>query len=351
MKTTTVTRIWTKTFSFATVLAAAALTASNASAHGGGGGGGGGGGHSGSSSHSMSHSSPTGSFKQSNFKSNSINSNNFNSKKILTNSGGTFNKPISGINTNNGLPKHGTTIGTTTGNNTPINGKNGTTIGKLPVGPGSVNLSGSGKGTIGNSGNNSGKRHNSGSGNSSHHNHCWNNFIFWGLLYPNYGFSPYYNGTTRYNTTYYSNGFVTPVSAATPGTVVDGIDLQLVDVRLLDNGRPDEQIGPRYRISFRNAGSTPVETAFNVSLAATTEFKVSDSMPETTTRVTGVNGNEVKFVDMRLPPSVFEMTTATGAKTEFSKLLVFVDSGQEVKDTNRENNMAGLERTAIKTAE
>ena len=138
---------------------------------------------------------------------------------------------------------------------------------------------------------------------------------------------------------------------ATPASLVNGTDLQLVDIKLLDNGRPEAQIGPRYRVSFRNVGSTPVDHEFNVSLVAATEMKLAEDLPQTITRVGAIQGNDINFVDLRLPSSVFQMATTDGGKTEFSKLLVFVDSYQEVKDSNRENNIAGLERNTVPNAE
>jgi len=199
------------------------------------------------------------------------------------------------------------------------------------------------------------------------HNHNWNNFYCYpwnknykpGCWYPNYGFFPpivvtpgFFPGPAIYPYPRTSTNYVTVVSrTATPASLVNGTDLQLVDIKLLDNGRPEAQIGPRYRVSFRNVGSTPVDHEFNVSLVAATEMKLAEDLPQTITRVGAIQGNDINFVDLRLPSSVFQMATTDGGKTEFSKLLVFVDSYQEVKDSNRENNIAGLERNTVPNAE
>lgn len=135
-----------------------------------------------------------------------------------------------------------------------------------------------------------------------------------------------------------------------PAEVVElakGIDLELIDVRMLDAGKPNEQ-GPRYRVSFRNNGSTAIDQPFNITMMASTEMQIEEGLPQTLVRVGSIPTGQTKFVDMRLPPTVFNMTGETeGRPTQFSKLLVFIDREEEINDANRDNNLAGLDKNDV----
>ena len=136
--------------------------------------------------------------------------------------------------------------------------------------------------------------------------------------------------------------------APTPA-VVPGVDLELLDVRLLDNGDASQQIGPRYRVTFRNAGSAPVNHEFNVALVAADSATPSDAnLPTVESRIHEVGTGDATQVDLRLPAAAFQM--GTDSHSEFGKLIVVVDSRQEVNDVNRNNNAAGVDRTAIQPA-
>ncbi|HVU35748.1 MAG TPA: hypothetical protein VHE61_20070, partial [Opitutaceae bacterium] len=138
------------------------------------------------------------------------------------------------------------------------------------------------------------------------------------------------------------------VAAATPAATVAGVDLQLIDVRLLDNGDAAKQIGPRYRVSFRNAGTSPVDHAFNVALIAADDANLTTNLPTIESRISSVATSDVTSVDLRLPATAFDM--GSDAHSEFAKLFVFVDSHGEVNDVNRDNNATGVDRTAVQPA-
>jgi len=135
-----------------------------------------------------------------------------------------------------------------------------------------------------------------------------------------------------------------------PAEVVElirGIDLELVDVRMLDAGKTNEQ-GPRYRVSFRNNGSTAIDQPFNITMMAATEMQVEEGLPQTLVRIGSIPTGQTKFVDVRLPATVFNMNGETeGRPTQFSKLLVFIDRDEEISDVNRDNNLAGLDKSDI----
>ncbi len=135
---------------------------------------------------------------------------------------------------------------------------------------------------------------------------------------------------------------------ATPAATVDGVDLELVDVRMLDNGDASQQIGPRYRVTFRNAGARPVDHEFNIALIAADDANLSANLPTVESRITSVPTADATTVDVRLPVTAFQM--GKDSKSEFARLFVFVDSHGEVNDINRDNNATGLDRTAIEPA-
>lgn len=141
----------------------------------------------------------------------------------------------------------------------------------------------------------------------------------------------------------------TGTSVGTPAaTVAQGIDLEVLDVRVLDNGDASQQIGPRYRVTFRNAGSTPVDHEFNVALIAADDANLTANLPTSEVRVKSLPSGDPTYVDLRLPASSFSM--GRDSHSEFAKLFVAVDSHGEVNDTNRANNAAGVDRTAIQPA-
>jgi hypothetical protein len=137
-------------------------------------------------------------------------------------------------------------------------------------------------------------------------------------------------------------------AVTTPIAATSGIDLQIVDVRLIDNGDASRQIGPCYRVTFRNAGSTTVDHEFNVALVAADGANLTSDLPLSETRVASLASGGLSHVDVRLPVTAFQM--GADSHSEFGKLFVFVDSHREVNETNRDNNVAGFDRTTIQPA-
>ncbi|MBI2825485.1 MAG: hypothetical protein HYX69_12435 [Planctomycetia bacterium] len=315
----------------AAALGTAILTnpAAAGTGHSGGGGGGGGGGKTSfktSSPSGVTHRSfstsnlPTKSFTSSHLSNSTGVGSNFSHLQTPSNK---FNKQLqTTIHTANG-----TTFGGTSSNfkKTNIN---------TPFTPGTSTSSGHGSG------------HGNGHGNGKNH-WFWN----WG----GFGFFPpiIVNPVVVPSTPVFVPGVNTVVSspaqpapAALAAPIAKGIDLALVDVRLIDDGNPAENVGPAFRVSFRNTGAAVVDHEFNVALMAGTDGTPSADLPQALTRVGTFDTKDVMFVDLRLPASAFHMTSGEASAT-FSKLFVFVDSHQEVNDANRENNLAGLDRTAI----
>ncbi len=120
-------------------------------------------------------------------------------------------------------------------------------------------------------------------------------------------------------------------------------DVQLLAVRFVDPGHPDQKLGPRYRIWFRNNSGKAVTTPFNVQLLASGDGQLHQNLPQAGARIASIGAGETQSVDVRLPPEVNAMTKdAKGQPGAFTTLHVLVDANREVSDANRANNGAKI---------
>jgi hypothetical protein len=363
-------------------------TAATAMAHGGGGGGGGGMGHVGGSSFARSSSSgmsrSMSSFKANNFSTKNLGANSLHSTKLNTTKSTSLNtlKNTSNLNSqnsklsnlNSSLLKNSTLKGQGTTNTIikPVNTKfpgSASSISKL--GANKVSLLNPTKINTPASGFKTGPLLGLNVPHKGCFPYCGGFYPWFGLyglgLWPygyggygglgrycgsNYGgYGSYYGGGTTYvtPTTLVSSGTASAATlASTVPTPVTGVDLQLVDVRLLDNGDAAKQIGPRYRVTFRNAGRSPVNHDFSVALVAADDANLTANLPTIESRISSVPTSDVSTVDLRLPATAFSM--GGDSHSEFAKLFVFVDSHGEVNDINRDNNATGVDRTAVQPA-
>lgn len=125
-------------------------------------------------------------------------------------------------------------------------------------------------------------------------------------------------------------------------------DLQLVAVRFVDPGHPEQKSGPRYRVWFRNNGAMPVVQPFNVMLFAGNDGRLAANLPQAGVRVTAIEAGDTQSVDIRLPIEVYAMgRDAQGQPVPFSTLHVLVDAGREVPDVTWINNGARLSPAEI----
>ncbi len=142
-----------------------------------------------------------------------------------------------------------------------------------------------------------------------------------------------------------------PLSVVSCGTWVDlrpvvvaaESDLQLVAVRFVDPGHPEEKLGPRYRVWFRNNGVQPIVQPFNVMLFAANGDRLSPDLPQAGVRVTAIEAGATQSIDIRLPMEVYTMgRDALGNPAPFSTLHVLIDANQETPEIVRTNNGARL---------
>jgi hypothetical protein len=153
----------------------------------------------------------------------------------------------------------------------------------------------------------------------------------------------------------------TPVWVALPaepsGTWVDvqmpvvpaaQYDLQLLAVRFVDPGHPEEKLGPRFRVWFRNNSDQPITTPFSVMLFAGNDERVTADLPHSGVQVRSMDAGDVQSVDIRLPIDVAQMARdADGNPAPFQMLHALVDANREVQDVTWTNNGAKIARNEI----
>jgi hypothetical protein len=151
---------------------------------------------------------------------------------------------------------------------------------------------------------------------------------------------------------YYQVPVWTPLPVVAAGTWVDvqrpvlpanETDLQLLAVRFVDPGHPEEKLGPRYRVWFRNNGSLPLTQPFNVVLVASGDGQLAPGLPQAGVRVAAVEANDIQSVDVRLPMDVYSMgRDPQGQPVPYSTVHVLVDANREVQETTQTNNGTAL---------
>jgi hypothetical protein len=140
---------------------------------------------------------------------------------------------------------------------------------------------------------------------------------------------------------------------ATCGTWIDveplvidaGFDLQLLAVRFVDPGHPDEQLGPRFRVWVRNNSPATIAAPFNVMLMAANSRDAVAGLPQAGVRVMRMEPGETQALDIRLPFDAARMgVDAEGRPAPFSQLHVLVDSHRELPEAFEANNGAVIAR-------
>jgi hypothetical protein len=140
-----------------------------------------------------------------------------------------------------------------------------------------------------------------------------------------------------------------PLPVVSSGTWVDvqkpavpeaQVDLQLLAVRFVDPGHPDEKLGPRYRVWFRNNGNQAVTQGFDVRLFATPGEQMAGNAPQAGVRVTAIEAGDTQSVDIRLPFEVAQAPADAQGKSPFQYLHAMIDANREIQDLNQANNGA-----------
>ncbi|MFZ5830220.1 MAG: hypothetical protein ACOY3P_09030 [Planctomycetota bacterium] len=147
-----------------------------------------------------------------------------------------------------------------------------------------------------------------------------------------------------------------PLPVVTCGTWVDverpivrqAFDIQLLAVRFVDPGHPDENLGPRYRVWYRNNSDRPITSPFNVTLLASNDGKLAATLPQAGVQVTSIEAGDTQSVDVRLPIEAFRMNRdAAGEPVPFETLHVLVDANRAIEEENRGNNGTNVSRAEV----
>jgi hypothetical protein len=132
-----------------------------------------------------------------------------------------------------------------------------------------------------------------------------------------------------------------------PVRVSSGFDLQLLAVRFVDPGHPEQDMGPRYRVWVRNNSPAPLDEKFDVTLVATEGEDLSDDMVQAGVTVPSMDQDETIALDIRLPLQANRMVRADGHARPFTHLHAIVDSHRRIDEAEERNNGALLARGEI----
>lgn len=134
-----------------------------------------------------------------------------------------------------------------------------------------------------------------------------------------------------------------------PVVAIDaGFDMQLLAVRFVDPGHPEQNMGPRYRVWLRNNSPVAVAQPFNVLAYASNDRNPAAGMPEAGLRVSSMEAGQIASVDLRLPVAASTMARdADGNPAPFEFLHVIVDSHREIPEAFEANNGAVIDRRDI----
>lgn len=146
-----------------------------------------------------------------------------------------------------------------------------------------------------------------------------------------------------------------PLPVVSSGTWVDvpletvvQADVQLLAVRFVDAGHPEQNLGPRYRVWFVNNNENILETPFNVTLVASNGAAIATDSPEAGVRVTSAKPGEIQSVDIRLPFASSQMNVdSEGRQIPFDHLHAIVDSNRELEEADEANNGVSIARAEV----
>ncbi|WP_075092062.1 hypothetical protein [Planctomyces sp. SH-PL14] len=189
----------------------------------------------------------------------------------------------------------------------------------------------------------------------------WVAWSFWNNVLPIYdprpfAVRPYYYDQAPLVTVYDSYPVWQDLPVVASGTWVDvpavpvstGSDLQLLAVRFVDPGHPDEHLGPRYRVWLRNNADADVRDPIDVTLFASANEKLSDQVVQAGVHVPEVPANDTIAVDIRLPEEANQLVTNDQQdRVPFEFLHAVVDSRNALKEASEENNGTILARGEI----
>jgi hypothetical protein len=132
----------------------------------------------------------------------------------------------------------------------------------------------------------------------------------------------------------------------------DKVDLEIVAVRLVDNGHAEKKIGPRYRIWIGNNSKLPLDRPFDVAIATAEkigEAPEGQTLPHGAKRIKGIDAGQAVPVDIRLPLAANETVKSDGGESvaKFPVLEIVIDPRNEIDEASKKNNAGAMEREKI----
>ena len=124
-----------------------------------------------------------------------------------------------------------------------------------------------------------------------------------------------------------------------PVVEVQGLDLQLLAVRMIDSGDPEKNLGPAFRVWFRNNSNVTIDHGFNVLVLAAHDATPTADLPQAGVRIPSIEAGQTLAADIRLP--------VAANQPGLPMLHVLVDSHREIPEVNEANNGMILARGDI----
>jgi hypothetical protein len=128
-----------------------------------------------------------------------------------------------------------------------------------------------------------------------------------------------------------------------PVVEVQGLDLQLLAVRSLDSGDPEQKQGPALRVWFRNNSTVAINHPFNILALAARDAQPTADLPQAGVRVESIEAGQTMAVDIRLP--------VEANQPGFPMFHVLVDSHREIPEVNETNNGLVINRSEVQPVE
>jgi hypothetical protein len=76
---------------------------------------------------------------------------------------------------------------------------------------------------------------------------------------------------------------------------------------------------------------------------------LSDDAPRAVIEVPGLSAGETKEMALRLPVSAMRLVSSNGQQGAFDRLLVLVDPDDAVVESDKTNNLAGIDRADLES--
>jgi hypothetical protein len=129
----------------------------------------------------------------------------------------------------------------------------------------------------------------------------------------------------------------------------DVLDVELTDVRLVEEGSLERNVGPRYRLYYRNNGNVEAPK-FHVSVAVDVGLKLTEKAELVTVEAVGLKPGKTQTVDVRLPVEVLKMAIDyEGQPAPFNAFVALIDSDNDLAETNEEDNILVFSRDKIQS--